>query len=65
MNALLAEGFVALGGPLEGTRQVLLIFRAEGAAQIRSRLAADPWHRDALLEISLIAPWQLRLGSLG
>ena len=29
MNALLAEGFVLVGGPLEGTPNVLLIVRAE------------------------------------
>ena len=30
MEALHAEGFVALGGPLEGTSDVLLIIRAKG-----------------------------------
>jgi len=29
MNALEKEGFVVLGGPLEGTHDVLLIFRAD------------------------------------
>jgi uncharacterized protein YciI len=64
MNALKAEGFVVLGGPLEGTRQVLLILRSEGPEQIRTRLAEDPWHQHGLLQIVQIVPWQLRLGSL-
>ncbi len=65
MEALEAEGVVVLGGPLEGTPDVLLIMRAREAAEIRARLAADPWHRDDLLRLGQVIPWTLRLGSLG
>jgi len=65
MNALAAEGFVVLGGPLEGTSDVLLVIRAETPDEIRFRLAEDPWARNDLLGVSRIAPWTLRLGSLG
>ena len=64
MNGLEAEGFVVLGGPLEGTSEVLLIVRAENDAEIRSRLAADPWSGNDLLRVVRTAPWTLRLGSL-
>jgi len=64
MNALASEGLVILGGPLEGTTDVLLIVRANSAEEIRSRLAEDPWTRSDLLRITRIAPWTLRLGSL-
>jgi uncharacterized protein YciI len=64
MDALVDCGFVVLGGPLEGTNEVLLIFRAESPDEIRQRLAPDPWHRMGLLEISRIMPWTLRLGKL-
>jgi len=64
MNGLLAEGLIALGGPLEGTPDVLLIFRAADPAEITSRLAADPWSRNGLLIVKQISPWWLRLGSL-
>jgi hypothetical protein len=64
MNALKAEGFVLLGGPLEGTPDVLLIIRARDAEEIRSRLSGDSWARKDLLRISQVAPWTLRLGSL-
>jgi len=37
-----AEGFVVLGGPLEGTSDFLLIFRARTAGEILDRLSADP-----------------------
>src|SRR5262245_56285929 len=64
MNALQGEGFVVLGGPLEDSPDVLLIIRAANAEEIESRLAGDPWS-GSLLSIRRIAPWTLRLGSLG
>jgi hypothetical protein len=64
MNALHEDGFVALGGPLEGTANVLLIVRANDADEIRLRLRRDPWS-EGLLEVAQIVPWTLRLGSLG
>lgn len=64
MNALQTEGFVLLGGPLEGTPNVLLIVRADDAEEIRSRPSEDSWTRRDLLRIAEVAPWTLRLGSL-
>ncbi len=64
MDALVDEGLVVLGGPLEGTSEVLLIFRAQSPEEIQKRLAPDPWHRIGLLRIARILPWTLRLGSL-
>jgi hypothetical protein len=64
MNALAREGLVVLGGPLDGTPDVLLIVRAPSADEIRARLAKDPWAISDLLRVSRITPWTLRLGSL-
>jgi uncharacterized protein YciI len=55
---------VILGGPLEGTADVLLVMRAASAEDARGRLAADPWTVQDLLRVSRISPWTLRLGSL-
>ena len=65
MNALVAEGFILLGGPLEGTRDVLLIVRAQDEAEVTARLAPDVWMLNGFLQRRWIAPWTLRLGSLG
>ena len=65
MNALVADGFMLLGGPLAGTRDVLLITRAGSEAEVESRLAADCWTVKDLLVTRQITPWELRLGSLG
>ena len=64
MDGLANEEFVVLGGPLEGTPEVLLIARAESAEEIERRLAEDPWAKMDLLRITRIAPWTLRLGAL-
>jgi len=64
MDALVADGFVALGGPLEGSDEVLLVVRASNPGEITSRLRQDPWHQNELLRISRILPWTIRLGTL-
>ncbi len=65
MNGLHAEGFVLLGGPLDGTTDVLLILRAKSADEIKARLALDPWSSMDLLRVKEIAPWTVRLGAVG
>ena len=65
MDALEADGFALLAGPLTGSREVLLILRADSTEEIETRLAADPWTGLGLLETVRIAPWNLRLGKLG
>jgi hypothetical protein len=64
MNALATEGVVILGGPLEGTPDVLLVMYAESEQDIVERLRGDPWTSLDLLRIQSIAPWTLRLGAL-
>ena len=65
MDALFEEGFVALVGPLEGTRDALLVLRASSASDVVERLASDPWTTSGLLVTTQISPWQIRLGTLG
>jgi hypothetical protein len=55
---------MVLGGPLDGTSDVLLIVRAKTRDEILARLSADPWTGLDLLRVSRITPWTLRLGSL-
>ena len=65
MDTLHAEGFVLLGGPLEGTSDVLLIIRARDANEIHTRLSNDSWTSKDLLRTKQVAPWTIRLGTLG
>jgi hypothetical protein len=62
MNALVAEDFVVLGGPLGDGANTLLIVEAPDEATIRARLAADPWVPMGLLVIASIEPWEILLG---
>jgi hypothetical protein len=64
MDALESEGFIVLGGPLEGTTDVLLIVRATDPEEIERRLGDDVWSQKDLLRIKHIAPWTIRLGAL-
>ena len=65
MNALEAEGLARLAGPLEGTTEVLLVFRAESEDEIDERLRADPWTQSGILSTTRIVRWSLRLGEVG
>jgi len=64
MNTLEAEGFARLAGPLEGTGDVLLVFRAERMEEVDQRLKADPWTQSGILSTERILRWELRLGTV-
>ena len=64
MDGLVEAGFVLLGGPLEGDREVLLIVSAPSGDAIRQRLAADPWLQDGTLSIVSIERWTILLDGL-
>jgi uncharacterized protein YciI len=64
MDDLEAKGIVILGGPLEGTSDVLLVMRAESAEEIAKLNRDDPWTVLGLLQGKRIMPWTLRLGAL-
>jgi len=61
MNALAAEGFVVLGGPLGTGEEVLLIVKAADEGAVRMRLTADPWSASGLLDIKSVEPWAILL----
>lgn len=63
MNGLEADGFVVLGGPLEETPYTLLAIRADGVAEVRDRLAQDPWEVNRVLETTRVVGWTLALGA--
>ena len=62
MNGLAKEGFIVLGGPLEGTPNVLLLAMAQSEEEVRGRLAGDIWAAKDLLRVERVAPWDIKLG---
>jgi hypothetical protein len=64
MDALVEVGFILLGGPLEGDREVLLIVSAPSEDAVRQRFAPDPWLQDGTLSIVGIERWTILLDGL-
>jgi uncharacterized protein YciI len=65
MDALVDDGFVVLGGPLD-QKDVLLVVNSESEESIRTRASGDPWIENGMLTITAIRPWTVLLvGGLG
>lgn len=61
MDAMVAEGFIVLGGPIGDGSEVLLVFDAPSEEVIHARLEEDPWTRDGLLVTTRVEPWTVLL----
>jgi uncharacterized protein YciI len=61
MDGLVDEGFLVLGGPLEGDREVMHVVDAISEQEIRSRLAEDNWARNGMLTVTRIERWTILL----
>jgi uncharacterized protein YciI len=65
MDSLVDDGFILLGGPLEGDRDVFHVIDAASEEAVRERLAQDNWHRNGMLRIASIEAWTVLLDGLG
>ena len=61
MDALVNEGFIILGGPLTGGREVLHAISAPSEQVVRERLAEDNWAANGMLTVASIEPWTVLL----
>ncbi len=61
MDALVNEGFVVLGGPLEGGREILHAISASSEEDVRRRLAEDNWAQNGMLTVTSIEAWTVLL----
>jgi uncharacterized protein YciI len=61
MDSLVDDGFILLGGPLVGDREVLHIVSAPSEQAIRDKLAQDPWSKSRMLSIKSIEGWSILL----
>ena len=60
MDALVAEGVVALGGPLADGHRVVLVVNAESEQAVREWFQQDPW-MGSHLSIAGIERWTILL----
>jgi len=61
MDALVDDGFVVLGGPLEGDREVIEIVAADSEEAVRTRLAEDVWAKTGMLMPISVERWEVLL----
>ena len=68
MNGLADERVILFAGPLAGTEsgriRVLVIADANNEAEVRQRLAADPWELANRITTTTIEAWTLLVGAL-
>jgi hypothetical protein len=60
MNDLVDQGFIVLGGTLDGQRRAVHAVEAESEDAVWETLARDPWS-ESHLEVESIEPWTIRL----
>jgi uncharacterized protein YciI len=65
MDALVEDGFILLGGPLERGVDTFHVVQAESEQAIRERLAEDPWAANAMLCPISIERWTILLDGVG
>ncbi len=63
MDALAADGFIVLGGPVgNGRRRFLIVVDAPTLEAVTCRLSTDPWVPMGLLRTVSVEPWEILLG---
>ena len=60
MDGLVDDGFIVLGGPLADEYRVVHAVEAKSEAEVRARLARDPWS-ETHLRVAAVDPWTIRL----
>jgi uncharacterized protein YciI len=65
MERMVEDGFILLGGPLEGDREVLHVVDAPSEEAIQARLAEDNWTQNGMLETVSVERWTILLDGLG
>ena len=65
IDALVAEGFIALGGPLTDEGGAMLIVRAASEDEVRAKVADDPWYAHGILELERIVRWEIFIDERG
>jgi uncharacterized protein YciI len=64
VDGLVASGFIVLGGPLQGEREVLIIVNAPEEDSVRKRFADDPWVQSGMLTLTAVEQWTILLDGL-
>jgi uncharacterized protein YciI len=63
MERWVNEGFIILGGPVEGDKEVVHVIDAASEDAIREKFAEDNWEQDGKLETIAVERWNVLLDS--
>ncbi|HXP18136.1 MAG TPA: hypothetical protein VN840_00695 [Streptosporangiaceae bacterium] len=61
MDGLVDDGFIILGGPIDGGERAMHLVEATDEQEITARLRQDPWASMGLLGVGTIRPWSIWL----
>jgi uncharacterized protein YciI len=61
MDGLVDDGFILLGGPLQGDRDTLHVVDATSEEAVRARFAEDPWAANGMLTPVSVERWTILL----
>jgi uncharacterized protein YciI len=61
MERWVDDGFIVLGGPLEGDKEVVHVIDAPSEDAIHERFAEDNWEQDGKLSTVSIERWEILL----
>jgi uncharacterized protein YciI len=59
IDGLVDDGFILLGGPLVDTGGAVLVVVAGSEAEVREKLASDPWYQRSILTLESVRRWQI------
>lgn len=60
-----ASGFIAQAGLMIPSNDVLFVFRADSEAEVRQRMAQDPWQKDGHARLGRVEEVLFRIGAPG
>jgi hypothetical protein len=63
VGGLEASGFIALAGLMQDSSDVLFIFLADSAEEVRRRMAEDPWQKDGHARLTRVEEIHIRIGA--
>ena len=64
IDALVADGFIVLGGPFPDEGGAMIVVRAESEAEVDARLEPDPWYRNDILRVTGVYRWEMFIQEL-
>jgi len=63
VGSLEADNFVAMAGLMEPSTDVLFVFFANSEAEVRERMAQDPWQQDGHVKLVRVEEVNFRIGA--